>query len=94
MPDYILEKCTCDKKFKITTPKGKVIKFGDKNYEDYTMHKDKERKKLYIGRHKKNEKWTDKNTAAFWSRWLLWNKLTLQESIKNVESRFHIKIKF
>ena len=29
----------------------RTINFGDSRYEDYTIHKDEERKKLYIIRH-------------------------------------------
>jgi hypothetical protein len=91
---YTLSKCTCDKKYKVTLPNGNTIKFGAKGYEDYTTHKDIKRKKLYIARHKKNENWNSKYTAGFWSRWLLWNKPTIAESIKNIEQRFKITIKY
>jgi len=73
---------------------GKNIDFGAKGYSDYTIHKDKERMKRYLLRHKKNENWkkTGIITAGFWSRWLLWNKPTMKESIKNIEKKFKIKI--
>ena len=69
-----------------------VIHFGAKNYEDYTTHKDPERKKRYIARHKVNEDWNDLNTAGAWSRWLLWNQPSLGSSIKDMEKMFNIKI--
>ena len=47
-----------DKKYKIVitnpsneTARKKTIYFGSSSYEDYTMHKDKERKRRYIKRH-------------------------------------------
>ena len=48
----------------------------------------------YIARHKVRENWNKSgiHTAGFWSRWILWNKPTLQESINDVEKRFNIKI--
>lgn len=81
------------KKFMVYTPKG-WIDFGAKGYSDYTIHKDDDRKKRYIKRHQKRENWNKSgiNTAGFWSRWLLWNKPTLEESIKDVEDRFGIRI--
>lgn len=68
------------------------IKFGSKSYSDYTKHKDPERKKLYIKRHSKNEDWTKKGilTAGFWSRWILWNKPSLRDSIQNTKQRFNL----
>lgn len=84
-----------DKKYSIKTPDGKnTIHFGAKGYEDYTTHKDPERKERYIARHKVREDWTKSgiNTAGFWAFHLLWNKPTLTESIKDIEKRFNIKI--
>ena len=70
------------------------IHFGDSRYEDFTSHKDEKRKNNYLARHAKNEDWTKSgiDTAGFWSRWVLWNRPTLQNSIKDVEKRFNIKI--
>lgn len=79
-------------KFIILTPKNKHIKFGAYGYSDYTIHKNDDRKKAYIDRHMKNENWNDLNTAGFWSRWLLWNKKTLKESINNTKKKFKIDI--
>jgi len=90
---YILEKSNRkNKKYMITTPEGKKIHFGDNRYQDFTMHKNEERKQLYINRHQVRENWTDKNTAGFWSRWLLWNQPTITESIVDIEKRFKITI--
>ena len=71
---------------------GKTINFGAEGYSDYTIHKDDERKNRYIQRHKARENWNNRNSAGFWSRWILWNKKTLTASIKDTESRFHIKV--
>jgi acid phosphatase class B len=81
-----------NKKYTIITPKNKKIHFGDSRYSDYTIHKDILRKNMYIMRHSKNENWNNKNSAGFWSRWVLWNKPTLIESIRDIENRFNIKI--
>ena len=74
--------------------KNYSILFGDKRYENYTIHKDDKRRENYIKRHEKNEDWTIQGitTAGFWSYWLLWNKPTLESSIKSVEKKFNIKI--
>jgi hypothetical protein len=74
---------------------NRTIHFGAINYSDYTKHKDIKRKVNYIKRHKVNENWNKSGikTAGFWSRWLLWNKPTIRDSIKNIENKFNVKIK-
>jgi hypothetical protein len=72
----------------------KIIKFGNSKYEDYTIHKNLDRKKRYIDRHQKRENWTKSGlaTRGFWSRWLLWNKPSIEKSIKDIEKKFNVKI--
>lgn len=95
MKVYILEESTNPKK-KFTAirinPTLKYISFGARGYDDYTTHKDLERKTSYLRRHQPTENWEDTDTPGFWSRWLLWNKKTLDASIKDVEKKFDIKI--
>lgn len=90
---YILQPSTrIEKKWMIITPNGKKIHFGQKGYFDYTQHGDLDRKKQYLLRHISAEDWTNLNTAGSWSRWLLWNKDTLESSIADMERRFGIRI--
>jgi hypothetical protein len=72
-----------------------TVAFGAKGYEDFTTHKDEDRKQRYIKRHAKAEDWTDPLTAGFYSRWILWSKPTILESIQYVNRRFpNIAIKW
>ena len=48
----------------------KKISFGAAGYSDFTKHKDTERKNRYIDRHKKNENWSNPETAGFLSRFI------------------------
>lgn len=83
-----------DKKFDAFVVHGdkmKIISFGARGYEDYTIHRDKKRRKLYDNRHS-NEDWDNPFTAGFWAKNLLWNKPTLKESAKDTEHRYRIKI--
>lgn len=84
-----------DKKYMVVV-NGKVIHFGQKGYEDFTTHKDRKRMERYLLRHQKNEDWTESGilTAGWWSRFLLWNKPTIEKSIEDINSRFGIKVKF
>lgn len=80
---------------------GKIeaVDFGANGYKDYTIYyaEDPEKAEVermnYIARHSKNEDWTIKgiNTAGFWSRWILWEKPTITEAIKNVIKKFKLK---
>jgi len=95
MKVYILEQ-SADPKKKWTAirlnPSMKRISFGATGYDDFTMHRDTNRKKAYLTRHKSTENWNDPDTAGFWSRWLLWNKPTIDASIRDIEKRFDIKV--
>jgi L-rhamnose mutarotase len=79
-----------DKKYKALFSNGKVIHFGQKNAENYTIHKDDKRKDLYILRHKKRENWNNPLTAGALSRWVLWNKPTLRDSIADYKKMFDL----
>jgi hypothetical protein len=68
----------------------KHIPFGALGYSDFTLHKNLERKKKYILRHRTRENWNDPMTAGALSRWILWNKPTLLESIKDFRKRFKL----
>lgn len=79
---------------KIETPKGtiKKIRFGAKGYSDYTKHGDVERKKRYIARHKKNEDFDNMYKAAFYARWVLWNKKTIKASLADIKKKYNLII--
>lgn len=78
------------KKYVAIFDDGKKIHFGAKGYEDYTLHKDDERKIKYIQRHRKRENWSDPTAPGTLSRYLLWNKKTLLESLKDFRKRFNV----
>ena len=71
----------------------RTVHFGALGYEDYTIHRDAERKERYLARHSARENWNDMYTAGFWSRWLLWNKPGLAESARDISRRFGLKIR-
>ena len=68
----------------------KTVSFGDSKYQDYTTHKDNDRKQRYIDRHRTNEKWGNDgvDTAGFMSKMLLWNKPTLQASVADLNNKY------
>jgi len=73
--------------------KVKTTHFGYKGMSDFTKHKDPSRKSDYIRRHKSKESWDNYMSAGALSRWILWNKPTLSESIQSYLRKFHLKRK-
>ena len=67
-------------KYMVTLPSGKKVHFGSPKYEDYTVHKDKERRDKYRARatkikNKKGElTYTNPESSNYWSVHLLWPK--------------------
>ena len=68
--------------------KERSVKFGAQGMSDFTKHHDEARKMLYLNRHRAREDWSDPLTPGFWSRWLLWNKKTVQHSLSDLRKRF------
>ncbi len=84
-----------DKKYMAIIDDKKTIHFGAKNYSDFTIHKDVERKERYLARHRKNEQWDNPLTPGFWSRWILWESPTLTGAVRNINRKFpniHVKL--
>jgi hypothetical protein len=83
-----------DKKYKAVLKdkngETKTLHFGAKGMSDYTIHKDNNRKDRYLARHKKNENWSVPDTPGSLSRWILWNKTSFKESVKDYKKRFNL----
>ena len=74
----------------------KKVSFGASGYSDFTKHKDEERKERYIARHKVNQDWKDYTTSDMWAKNILWNKPTIEASVKDTNKKFpnlNIKLK-
>jgi len=72
----------------IKTGRTKTTHFGSAGMSDYTKHKDKDRMKLYLKRHRSRENWKDPTTAGALSRWILWNKPSYRASVNDYKRRF------
>lgn len=91
-----------NKRFQITmknpeTGRNKTVHFGANSGSTFIDHQDSTKRKNYIARHRElNEDWSKQgiNTAGFWSRWLLWNKPTLEQTIKFIEKKFNVTIEY
>lgn len=75
-----------DKKFKaifeMDNGRKKVVHFGAKGMDDYTITKDKEQRERYRMRHKKDLKTGDPTKPGYLSYFILWGDST--DIIKNI----------
>tara|TARA_Y100000593_G_C4201588_1_gene282162 strand:+ start:342 stop:644 length:303 start_codon:yes stop_codon:yes gene_type:complete len=74
----------------------KTTHFGAKGMDDYTLSKgtleDKEQRKRYRNRHKKDLQTNDPTRAGFLSYYILWGDSTSRkDNIKNYKKRFNLK---
>jgi len=77
-----------DKKYMATfeNPK-KITHFGAKGYTDYTKGADDETREDYIKRHAGDLDTNDPMRAGYLSMFLLWNKKSLKDSVRDYEKR-------
>ena len=82
------------KKYMAILP-NRTVHFGAAGYDDFTIHGDTSRKYNYIARHMKNEDWTESgiNTAGFWAKHMLWNKVNLKDSARDLSRRLGLSIR-
>jgi hypothetical protein len=76
--------------FDLGNGRTKTTHFGATGYSDFRTNRSEERKDSYIARHSARENFNDPTTAGALSRWLLWNKPTLEASLRDFKSRFNL----
>jgi len=84
------EFCMCTGESCCKKEDRKIVHFGSAGMDDYTITKDKEQRDRYRTRHKKDLETKDPTRAGYLSYYLLWNKETLTESIKDYKKRFNL----
>lgn len=78
--------------------KVKTTHFGSASNKDFTIYSKEnkkladDRKKLYLERHKTRENWNDYKSAGSLSRYILWNKSTIDASKKDYAKRFNLTL--
>ena len=89
MKIIISKSSSANKKYDALIDGKQTLSFGAKGYSDYTLNKDPARRLNYIKRHS-NEDWSRSNvaSAAWLSRYILWEKPTLQEAISNANRMY------
>ena len=74
------------------TKRVNTIHFGAAGYDDFTITNDKKQKEMYQTRHQ-TDNINDLSYSGAWAWWLLWNKKSIEASIRDMEKRFKINIK-
>jgi hypothetical protein len=78
--------------------KVKTTHFGSASNKDFTIYSKEnkkladDRKKLYLDRHRPTEDWNDYKSAGSLSRYILWNKSTIEASKKDYAKRFNLTL--
>ena len=80
---YISESTRADKKWKAEAEGHRTVHFGQRGADDYTIHQDEPKRQAYIARHGGKENWGRSGgmTPGWLSRYLLWEKPSLDEAI-------------
>lgn len=84
------------KKLRAIFDDGTHTDFGARGYGDFTIYSAKNpktaelHKEQYLKRHKIREDWNDYKSAGALSRWVLWNKPTVEESFEDYKNRFNL----
>ena len=91
----VIKKSTNPKKklmavFSLDNGRTKTTHFGAAGMSDFPTHKDEERKKRYLARHRRRENWNAPMTAGALSRWILWNLPSRRASIAAFKKRFNL----
>ena len=91
----VIKKSTDPKKklmavFSLDNGRTKTTHFGAAGMSDFPTHKDEERKKRYLARHRRRENWNAPMTAGALSRWILWNLPSRRDSIRAYKKRFNL----
>ena len=68
----------------------RTIHFGFKGGSTFIDHQDDAKRKAYIARHKVREDWSNPTSPGALSRYILWERPTLQSAIGAFKRRFNL----
>lgn len=69
--------------------KLKIVSFGQRNADDFTITNDEAQRQRYMNRHK-NDNLDDAMSPGALSWYILWSAKTLRQGIINYKSRFNL----
>ena len=87
---YISESGRANKKWKAETEGHRAVHFGQRGADDFTIRRDEAARQAYIARHGSEENWgrTGVMTPGWLSRYLLWEKPSLDEAIAAASTKY------
>ena len=72
--------------------RSKTTYFGQSGAPDYTLTGDKERRRLYRQRHRKDLTTNDYTRAGYLSYYILWgNSTSIKQNIRDYKKRFNLE---
>ena len=69
---------------------NKTVHFGADEYEDFTMHRDRNRQRNYLSRHRNDP--TAYDSPGELSRVILWSSTSLNRGIRNYEQKHRVNV--
>lgn len=75
----------------------KTVHFGSADHKDFPIYYQEspqiaqQKKEAYIARHRITEDWNDPQTAGSLAKHILWNKPTIEASIKDFKRKFNLR---
>jgi len=82
-------------RWRVTFPNSRVnpIDFGEIGVSTYIDHQDRDKLFAYVTANQyRCDEWTCKTRPAFWERWVLWNKPTIVDAVKDIGEYYNLKI--
>jgi hypothetical protein len=78
----------------MATDGSKTVHFGDSSYTDFTKGASEQQKKRYLQRHaKEDHSISNALSPAFLAKNILWNKRTVQASVRDLNKRYKQKFR-
>ena len=85
----VIQESTRPQKKYMASNGQKTVHFGDSNYQDFTQHKDEQRKKNYLSRHgKEDHTISNALSPAFLARHVLWSEKTVPEAVRKLNRKY------
>lgn len=84
----IVPSSRADKRLMALFDSGVKVHFGLRGGSTFIDHHDEVKKENYIKRHRVNEDWSRPDSAGTLSRYVLWNKRTMKESVEDYKRRY------
>lgn len=88
---FMAKFCMCKGESKCCDKDKRVVHFGQKGMDDYTITGDEEQRDRYRKRHKKDLETNDPTKPGYLSYYILWgDSKSIRENIKDFKKKFNL----